>query len=320
MRLTNPTLSQRIKIQVQLIGVIQDSSAEQATFQHQVLYKVQDHALDLNLPNSTGDALLMFTDQNHGPAIVNIPRMISNEELSSIVPLEWITNYERIFPQHIADVHTTMPPTITRAADGTIKTVFQKPGTEGRSSFSEGRPSFRRICTISPFTIQHTNYQNDPPVNYFENENLVYVSHINGHFIWDVDPVYSVPCVATIRSYDEEFPPLRVSAEEQRAARRPYVVPQGVTPQGYQAITPQEEVLKWHTDNAISQNKMMLRIDNTLDTLVEKTGTLTMQVGSVEAQINELTERLSTQAYQLDHNLKAYIQSQYFGPEFQKKN
>ncbi|MED6141330.1 hypothetical protein PIB30_102288, partial [Stylosanthes scabra] len=65
---------------------------------------------------------------------------------------------------------------------------------------------------------------------------------------------------------------------------------------------------------------MLLRIDNTLDTLVEKTGNLTMQVGSIQAQINELTERLSTQAYQLDHDLKTYIQSQYFGPEFQKKN
>ncbi|MED6200391.1 hypothetical protein PIB30_084571 [Stylosanthes scabra] len=79
MRLTNPTLYQKIKIQIKLIGVTQDSSAEQVTLQHQVLYRVQDHALGLNLPNSMGDALLMFTDQNYGPAIVNIPSMISNE-------------------------------------------------------------------------------------------------------------------------------------------------------------------------------------------------------------------------------------------------
>ncbi|MED6141447.1 hypothetical protein PIB30_103501, partial [Stylosanthes scabra] len=47
MRLTDPTLSQRIKIQVQLIGATQDAAAEQATLHHQVLYRVQDHALDL---------------------------------------------------------------------------------------------------------------------------------------------------------------------------------------------------------------------------------------------------------------------------------
>ncbi|MED6109391.1 hypothetical protein PIB30_033181 [Stylosanthes scabra] len=182
MRLTDLTLSQRIKIQGQLIGVTQDFNAEQATLQHQVLYRVQDHALDLNLPNSTGDALLLFTYQNHGPAIVNIARMITLEELSSI-----ITNYEKAFPHHISDVHTIMPPAITRVADGTVKTVFQKPGTEGRSSFSR-QSSFRRICIISHFTIQHTNYQDDPPVHYYENGKHVYVSHINGHFIWDVVP------------------------------------------------------------------------------------------------------------------------------------
>ncbi|MED6172403.1 hypothetical protein PIB30_049743 [Stylosanthes scabra] len=65
MRLTDPTLSQRIKIQVQLIGAIQDAAAEQATLHHQVLYRVQDHALDLKLPNSAGDALLMSHEKNH---------------------------------------------------------------------------------------------------------------------------------------------------------------------------------------------------------------------------------------------------------------
>ncbi|MED6173751.1 hypothetical protein PIB30_062594 [Stylosanthes scabra] len=186
MRLTDPTLSQRIKIQVQLIGATQDAAAEQATLHHQVLYGVQDHALDLKLPNSTGDAFFMFHDKNHGPAIVNIPRMITTEELSSIVPLEWITNYEKAFPQQIPDVHTTVPPRITRASDGTVATVFQRPGFEGQSSFRQS--SFRRICMISPISIRHTAHPDDPPVHYYDNGKPVYVSHIQGHFIWDVDP------------------------------------------------------------------------------------------------------------------------------------
>ncbi|MED6136122.1 hypothetical protein PIB30_053155 [Stylosanthes scabra] len=361
MRLTDPTLSQRIKIQVQLIGAIQDSAAEQATLHHQVLYRVQDHALDLKLPNSTGDALLMFHDKNHGPAIVNIPRMITTEELSSIVPLEWITNYEKAFPQQIPDVHTIAPPRITRASDGTITTVFQRPGFEGQSSFRQS--SFRRICTISPISIQHTAHLDDPPVHYYDNGKPVYVSHIQGHFIWDVDPSmcdsdcdcqnwndwsdsededyerrrrkskkkkkqsctvskrpdppdepdykpkfslkrcsrksyqdYStanpqvVPCIATLESYDHDFPPLQTSVDDARVTRRPYVTPpQGVSPHGYQAIIPQEEVLNWHTDNALNQNK-------------------------------ELRDRLATQAIQLDHDLKTYIHEQYFGPDFYKKN
>ncbi|MED6198677.1 hypothetical protein PIB30_068804, partial [Stylosanthes scabra] len=393
MRLTDPTLSQRIKIQVQLIGATQDAAAEQATLHHQVLYRVQDHALDLKLPNSTGDALLVFHDKNHGPAIVNIPRMITTEELSSIVPLEWITNYEKAFPQQIPDVHTTAPPRITRASDGTVATVFQRPGSEGQSSFRQS--SFRRICMISPISIRHTAHPDDRPVHYYDNGKPVYVSHIQGHFIWDVDPSMCdsdcdcqdwsdwsdsededdyarrrrkskkkkkqsctvsrrpdppdepeykpkfslkrrsqksyqdssttkpqvVPCIATLGSYDHDFPPLQVSADDTRVTRRPYVTPpKGVSPHGYQAVTPQEEVLNWHTDNALNQNKMLNRIDHRLGTLEGKVDEASTQMSHLQAHIKELRDRLATQAIQLDHDLRTYVHEQYFGPDFYKKN
>ncbi|QHO22946.1 polyprotein [Arachis hypogaea] len=397
MRLSDPTISQRLKIQIQLVGVIQDSNAEQATLHHQVLYRVQDHALDLNLPNTTGEALFMFTDSAGGPAIVNIPRMITTEELASIIPLEWITDYEKAFPKEQVDVHTTAPPTITHNSDGTVTTVFQKPGMTKQSSLR--RSSFRRINMISPVQVQTTHDQNDPPVHFYENGKPVYVSHVNGHFIWDVDPSMcdsdcdcanqwsdtddedyarrrrnkkkkkkslqapcsykrpeppddaesapmlrkkpmikrtklsrksftdypfqpddTIPCIATLRSYEEEFPPLVIQTDEKKITRRPYVIPQGITPHGHQATTPQEEVLNWHTDNAVSQNKVLLRIDHTLDTLVEKTEGLSVQLSSMAEQVAELKDRLSAQAFQLDQELKAYIDNRYFGPEFQKKN
>ncbi|QHO41331.1 polyprotein [Arachis hypogaea] len=286
MRLSDPTICQRLKIQIQLVGVIQDSNAEQATLHHQVLYRVQDHALELNLPNTTGEALFMFTDNARGLAIVNIPRMIITDELSSIIPLEWITDYEKAFPKE---------------------------------------------------QVQTTHNQHDPPVHFYENGKPVYVSHINGDFIWDVDPfmcdsdcdcvnqwsntdeeeyvkrqknkkkkkklfptpcsfkrpeppddaetapmikrkpmlkktrlsrkgsmdhlyqpVNTVPCIATLRPYKEEFPPLVTQTDEKKITRRPYVIPQGITPHGHQATTPQEEVLNWHTDNAVSQSKVLL--------------------------------------------------------------
>ncbi|MED6202010.1 hypothetical protein PIB30_101105 [Stylosanthes scabra] len=64
MRLTDPTLSQRIKIQVQLIGATQDAAAEQATLHHQVLYRVQDHALDRPLN---------FRDKGSLPPLLLLP-------------------------------------------------------------------------------------------------------------------------------------------------------------------------------------------------------------------------------------------------------
>ncbi|KAL4343545.1 hypothetical protein AHAS_Ahas11G0089100 [Arachis hypogaea] len=97
MRLSDPMIPYRLKIQIQLIGVIQDSNAEQTPLHHQILYRVQFYVLDLNLPNTTGEILFMFTDNARGLAIVNILRMITTEELSSIILLEWITNYMKAF-------------------------------------------------------------------------------------------------------------------------------------------------------------------------------------------------------------------------------
>ncbi|MED6178183.1 hypothetical protein PIB30_105176 [Stylosanthes scabra] len=298
MRLTDPTLSQRIKIQVQLIGATQDAAAEQATLHHQVLYRVQDHALDLKLPNSTGDALLMFHDKNHGPAIVNIPRMIITEELSSIVPLEWITNYEKAFPQQIPDVHTTAPPRITRASDGTITTVFQRPGSEGQRKSKKKK---KQSCTVPR--------RSDPPdePDYKPKFSLKRRSQKSYQNYSMANPQV-VPCIATLGSYDHDFPPLQISADDTRVTRRPYVTPpQGVSPHGYQAITPQEEVLNWHTDNALNQNKVLNRIDHRLGTLEEKVDEASTQMSHLQAHIKELRDRLATQAIQLDHDLRTYI-------------
>ncbi|RYQ87694.1 hypothetical protein Ahy_B09g095224 [Arachis hypogaea] len=104
----------------------------------------------------------------------------------------------------------------------------------------------------------------------------------------DGTPVNTIPCIATLRSYEEEFPPLVTQTDEKKITR--------------------------------SQNKLLLRIDHTLDALVEKTKGLSTQLGSVAEQIAELRDRLSAQAFQLDQELKAYIDNRYFGLEFYKKN
>ncbi|RYR26682.1 hypothetical protein Ahy_B02g060968 [Arachis hypogaea] len=133
-------------------------------------------------------------------------------------------------------------------------------------------------------------------------------------------PIDTISCIATLRPYEEEFPPLVTQTDEKKITRRPFVIPQGITPHGHQATTPQEEVLNWHTDNAVSQNKVLLRIDHTLDALVEKTEGLSAQMSSMAEQVAELRNQLSAQAFQLDQKLKAYIDNRYFGPEFHKKN
>ncbi|QHN84272.1 polyprotein [Arachis hypogaea] len=234
MRLSDPTISQRLKIQIQLVGVIQDSNAEQATLHHQVLYRVQDHALDLNLPNTTGEALFMFTDSAGGPAIVNIPRMITTEELASIIPLEWITDYEKAFPKEQVDVHTTAPPTITHNSDGTVTTVFQKPGMTKQSSLR--RSSFRRINMISPVQTEEQekkkkslqapcSYKRPEPPDDAESapmlrkKPMIKRTKLSRKSFTDYpfQPDDTIPCIATLRSYEEEFPPLVIQTDERKS-------------------------------------------------------------------------------------------------------
>ena len=46
-QLKNPTLSNRFKVQVQLVGAPQDEAALSATLHHQIVYRIQDHCFDL---------------------------------------------------------------------------------------------------------------------------------------------------------------------------------------------------------------------------------------------------------------------------------
>ncbi|QHO48513.1 polyprotein [Arachis hypogaea] len=108
--------------------------------------------------------------------------------------------------------------------------------------------------------------------------------------------VNNVPCIATLRPYEEEFPPLVTQTDEKKITRRPYVIPQGITPHGHQATTLKRKYL---------------------------TGIQTMQsakISSMAEQVADLKDRLSRQAFQLDQELKTYIDSRYLGPEFHKKN
>ncbi|MED6177321.1 hypothetical protein PIB30_097153, partial [Stylosanthes scabra] len=86
------------------------------------------------------------------------------------------------------------------------------------------------------------------------------------------------------------------SADDTRVTRRPYIAPpQGVTPHGYQAITPQEEVLNRHTDNALNQNKVLNRIDHRFGTLEEKVDEASAHMNHLQAHIKELTDRRPSQ-------------------------
>ncbi|KAI9087328.1 hypothetical protein K1719_030648 [Acacia pycnantha] len=80
------TIPGRLKVQIQITGAEQDSQAIMATLHHQIVYRLQNHALDLALPNSTTDALVAISNRADDTSIIQIPRQIPKEELSQIMP------------------------------------------------------------------------------------------------------------------------------------------------------------------------------------------------------------------------------------------
>ena len=70
------------------------------------MYRLQNHSLDLPTPHTTSDALMILADTNTIPIIIQIPKKIQKQELLTLMPLEWLTNYEQ-FHQNSEPVQTT---------------------------------------------------------------------------------------------------------------------------------------------------------------------------------------------------------------------
>ena len=74
MSLYDPYLTEALKIQVQIQGAPQAKDSIQATLHHQMVWRVQNHAMDLCLPGGE-NALLLNIDATKGNTMcTQIPR------------------------------------------------------------------------------------------------------------------------------------------------------------------------------------------------------------------------------------------------------
>ncbi|KAH9716892.1 hypothetical protein KPL71_021626 [Citrus sinensis] len=167
--LQDTNLPTALKVQVQIQGAEQISSAKIATLHHQLVYRLQNHALDLPTPEHHSDTLMVLAESDQIPTIIQIPRQIPRHELIKLMPLEWISNYEQ-FHTNIAPIQTSES-MFERRQDGTTA-------------------------------------QEDLPITGFNSEGYpVYPAKHNGHFLWDVPgsgPTYHpfASMLSPIRQYD----------------------------------------------------------------------------------------------------------------------
>jgi hypothetical protein len=139
-------------------------------------------ALDLPIPGHTGDTIFIKAErEDEIPTIIQIPKQLPREQLKDIMPLEWITNYEKVFQNTTPVVASDTK--YVKEADGSIKTIYEPLSGSDASSSSSAPPIFQALMIRPVIT------EDDIPIHSFQADgSVVYTDKINGHFIWDVDP------------------------------------------------------------------------------------------------------------------------------------
>ncbi|KAH9734771.1 hypothetical protein KPL71_017496 [Citrus sinensis] len=167
----------KMLLSVQIQGAEQISSAKIASLHHQLVYRLQNHALDLPTLEHHSDNLMVLAESDQIPTIIQIPRQIPRHELIKLMPLEWISNYEQ-FHNNTALIQTSES-MFERRQDGTVIMTFKPPPSAPQEP---PRLSF----TYSSMITAVQTAQEDLPITGFNSQGYpIYPAKHNGHFLWD---------------------------------------------------------------------------------------------------------------------------------------
>ncbi|KAH9680105.1 hypothetical protein KPL71_026418 [Citrus sinensis] len=347
--LQDPNLPTTLKVQIQIQGAEQISSAKIATLHHQLVYRLQNHALDLPTPEHPSDTLMVLAESDQ------IPRQIPRHELIKLMPLEWISNYEQ-FHNNTAPIQTS-DSMFKRRQDGTVRMTFKPPPSAPQE------PPRLSFTYSSMITAVQTG-QEDLPITGFNSEGYpVYPAKHNGHFLWDAPgsgmyppppppplPIYrkelkwiakhckseilsplshSTPIVqplacmmfsSTSSDYSSSFPSLEPHTDPQRNVVSKPFIPSPITSTGHlEPPKPFESVLNWQTQNARAQNDTLLHLNSKVENISLRTGQIETKVDSITAQMQQIYQNLQSRISQLDSELRAMLAHRYSGPEFDQK-
>ncbi|KAH9752114.1 hypothetical protein KPL71_014568 [Citrus sinensis] len=188
--LQDPNLPTTLKVQVQIQGAEQTSSAKIATLHHQLVYRLQNHALDLPTPDHHSDTLMVLAESDQIPTIIQIPRQIPRHELIKLMPLEWISNYEQ-FHNNTAPFFLTLPKMNWNSISlNKMNPMMKQCALSTRMTFkpppSAPQEPPRLSFTYSSMLTAVQTAQEDLPITGFNSEGYpVYPAKHNGHFLWD---------------------------------------------------------------------------------------------------------------------------------------
>ncbi|KAH9792603.1 hypothetical protein KPL71_004191 [Citrus sinensis] len=308
-------LATTLKVQIQLQGAEQITLAKIATLHHQLVYRLQNHALDLPTPQTASSEALMILIE-------------SEEENSSTI---------------IDQTHAFR----MKNSDGTIRLTFKPPPS------SSSEPPGLYFTYSSMITYVHTEQENLPIQTFNDQGFPIYPAKLHGHFLWDVpasgncdaccpywedieedddEPkrrkrkskkiIYpackyhaghleeppeldsQTPLPIYHKKYQAQFPPLEKQIDQQKSFISEPFGPSAVTPAGHlEEPRSFEAILNWQT-----QNQAITILHHKVDNITHKTN-------QVEKKVDTILDKLN-QIYQNLHNRVA---QRVYSPDFDKK-
>ncbi|KAK2641133.1 hypothetical protein Ddye_022896 [Dipteronia dyeriana] len=150
--LRDQNLHNCLKIQLQIVKAPMMPNSYMATLHHQIAYRLQDHALDLPIPGHTEDTIFVKAErEDEVPTIIQIPKQLPREKLTEIMPLKWITNYEKAFQNTTPVVATDTK--FVKLSDGFIQTIYEQINTSATQVTDtpaiEATPPSAPLCSKS---------------------------------------------------------------------------------------------------------------------------------------------------------------------------
>ena len=205
MSLSDVHCSKALKVQLQIVGADLNPGSIAATLHYQMVWRIQDHALDLAIPTTT-DALLLTVDSQNTPHCINIPRQISRDDLIKLLPDSWVTSYESLNKKETPVVSTES--TMHDNSDGTTTIRFKSPATPSAPPLSFRQTQFM-ITPVRPTTTVrepglsiHSFQQSGAPVYH-------QYDPVTGHTPFDLDCQCSKCRDDPIWEIDEHYLPRR---------------------------------------------------------------------------------------------------------------
>ncbi|KAH9792435.1 hypothetical protein KPL71_004118 [Citrus sinensis] len=288
--LQDTNLPTALKVQVQIQGAEQIFSAKIATLHHQLVYRLQNHALDLPTPEHHSDTLMVLAESDQIPTIIQIPRQISRHELIKLMPLEWISNYEQ-FHTNTAPIQTSESmcnPNCSCWDDWEEDGDYAPKRTK--------KPKKKK----PPVPCQHCDPKSprDPlpppaPLPIYRKELKWIANHCNSEIPSPlpnptpiVQPQACMMFSSTSSDYSSFFPPLEPHTDSQRNVVSKPFIPSPFTSTGHlEPPKPFESVLNWQTQNARAQNDTLLHLNSKVEKISFQTEQIETKVDSIAAQM-----------------------------------